>query len=251
MAAPKHYDQNVSLMENTSWFYNWVLTAWNLQQFPKAVAVCDVGCGTGALLAKLQLEGYTNLYGADFAGRCVAASQQRVPEADVFLHDIEHGPLPRCFDVIACTTVIDFIAQPVVALNNIRRSLKPGGKLVLTIRNRWAYWPWYHLRHLAAVFPNPRWRHWFLWFTTPLGLRRNDQPYEKVFSTMEARKLIVTAGLRPSAEYGFQWLPMLWIPEFPHWVRFLHHFDNWSRAFPLRARCYYYVFVCECNTVRR
>jgi len=32
-------------------------------------------------------------------------------------------------------------------------ALVPGGRLVLSFPNRWAYWPWYHLNPLRKLIP--------------------------------------------------------------------------------------------------
>lgn len=237
------FSRNAEQMENRSWFYEGLLAVWERLKVSPEVTICDVGCGTGALLARLQARGYRHLNGTDFAPNCVVATQQAVPEAEVFVHDIEQAPLPRRFDVLTLTTVIDFVADPVAALRHLRASLQPDGLALITIRNREAYWPWYHLRGLAHRLPSARLRHWFLWLTTPLGLQRN-WPHERVYSRAEARRLLRAGGLAIRAEHGFQCLPMLWIPEWSRWIRVMQWVDRRSQALPGRARYYGYVFVC-------
>lgn len=244
-AVIEHYNRHSGLMENQPWFYDWILDALARAGAPRDAAICDVGCGTGALLARLRERGYTRLSGADFAPACVALAREHVAGARIFAHDIEQAPLPERYDVITLTTVIDFVASPSAALANLRASLKPGGTLLLSIRNRLAYWPWYHLRGLAGRIASPRLRHWFLWFTTPLGMRRSDQPYERMYAPAEMRRLIQGAGLRVAGEYGYHCLPMLWIPELPRWIAVMRRVDAWSRALPGRRRYYSYVFACK------
>jgi SAM-dependent methyltransferase len=189
--------------------------------------------------------GFESLCGIDFATACVGASQTRVPEANIFLHDIELAPLPSHYDIITLTTVIDFLSNPMAALKNITQSVTPTGLVFVSIRNRLAYWPWYHLRVLSPYIPS-RWvQRWFLWLTTPLGLRRLDQPFEQVFSIREARDLLMRAGLSPIAEYGHQVLPMLWLQEIPAMIRFATLVEDFSHKVPGKGRYYYYLFVCS------
>lgn len=238
-----HYDRSVATMQNTAWFYSWVIDTWQALNVPHDARVCDVGCGTGALLAHLDARGYQQLSGTDFAPGCVATTQQTVPTASVFVHNIEQAPLPRQFDVITLTGVIDFLPDPVMALQHIRQSLAPGGHVIVSFRNRDAFWPWYHLRGGAHRLPSAWLRHWFLWFTTPLGLRRNDQPHERVYSAAEARSLLRAGGLAPVRTHGYYRLPMFWIPEFPRLIATMRRIDAWARRLPWIAP-YCLVFVC-------
>lgn len=192
----EHFDRYAGLMENQPWFYDWVLAVWERYAIPFEAEICDVGCGTGTLLTKLHTRGYRDLSGTDFAPGCVAVTRQALPSVHVFLHDIELAPLPRKFDVITATTVIDFVTEPESAIRNIVATLRPGGLAFITVRNRQAYWPLYYLRGLAEVIPNERLRHWFLWFTTPLALRRRNWPGERIYSLAESPRLLHAGGLR-------------------------------------------------------
>jgi SAM-dependent methyltransferase len=243
-AVINHYNGHVAQMQNRAWFYEWFLDAWDTHSIPHEAEICDVGCGTGALLERLHKRGYKHLSGTDFAEGCVVATQQAVPLASTFVHDIEQAPLPKQFDVIILTGVIDLLAEPISALQNIRASLKPGGICFITIRNRLAYWPFYHLRKLAPLIPTPRLRHWFLHFTTPLGMRRNDQPYERTYSPNEMRASLRLSGLKPVREHAYQWLPMLWIPDFPHLIRAMQRMEDLSHRVPGQSRHYWYIFAC-------
>jgi|GEM_PF-3505818 len=245
VAAIEHYDNNAATMQNQQYFYRWVGRLVQKYVPNQAVKICDVGCGTGALLARLQSLGYKNLAGVDFSEGCLELTRQAVAGVEVVRHDIEAKPLSSDYDLLTLTTVLDFLAQPEAALANIRQSLTPNGLLLVTIRNRLAYWPWYHLRGLADRIKNPRLKHWFLWFTTPLGLRRTDQPFEKVYSPGEARQMLLRAGFRPLATEGLMFLPMLWIPDLTRLVGFMQGLDKIARFIPGKNHFYIYMFVCQ------
>jgi SAM-dependent methyltransferase len=232
-------------MENLARFYDWVSKVVSDYSIPHDARICDIGCGTGALLERLRLMGFESLSGIDFATACVSATRARVPGAEISRHDIELAPLLSRYDVITLTTVLDFLSNPAQALENIRQSLAPTGIVFVTIRNRLAYWPWYHLRGLSAHIPSTWLRRWYLWLTTPLGLRRIDQPFEQVFSVNEGRQLLLKAGLSPVAEYGHQVLPMLWLEEIPAMLRFARLLEDFSHKLTGKTRYYYYLFVCS------
>jgi SAM-dependent methyltransferase len=47
--------------------------------------------------------------------------------------DITHIPLPdECFDAVLCSEVLEHVPDPVLALDELARLLKPGGRLILT-----------------------------------------------------------------------------------------------------------------------
>lgn len=161
-ALARHYSEWAPAMENVAPFYAWVVAAVE-RWVPRKAAIVDVGCGTGALLRHLAQRGYGHLTGVDIAPGCLDLAARRAPTARLALHDVEAAPLPERYDAALVTTVIDFVADPEAALANVHASLHPGGLLLLTIRNKLAFFPLYHLRGLArALAFSPRLAHWFL-----------------------------------------------------------------------------------------
>jgi SAM-dependent methyltransferase len=241
-----HYDQHASAMRNQDYFYNWLVKAVRQHVPNQKASICDIGCGPGALLARLWCAGYTQLTGVDFSSKCLALADHAVPCITLARHDIARAPLPASYDALLMTSVLDFLPEPVCALANARQSLRPGGVLLVTVRNRSAYWPLYHLRGLAGRLGRaPRLRHWFLWFTTPLGMRREDQPFERVYTLAEARNLIRAAGLTPVAAGGMMRLPMLWIPGLPRLIGVMIWADRVTAPLLGSAGCYYIAFACK------
>jgi hypothetical protein len=162
------------------------------------------------------------------------------------LHDIEAGPLPATYDVAFVTGVIDLIQQPSLVLSNTLASLDAGGYLFLTIRNRDAYFPWYRLRPLQGLLRFSPWlQSWFLWFTTPLAMRRSDQPLETTYSAREMRRILSQQKCRIIAERGSYVLPMLWIPGTGPLIRSMRKLDRLVQRLPATPLCYRYLFVCQ------
>lgn len=92
--------------------------------------VLDVGCGSGALLARAVDAGATAV-GVDISEPMVAAARDRVPEAEVVLADAQeadltaHGP----FDRIVSRFGVMFFDDPVAAFTNLRAAAAPGARL--------------------------------------------------------------------------------------------------------------------------
>lgn len=239
-----HYDAHAAAMRNLDFFYVWMRETVE-RYVARDAAICDVGCGTGALLHELAAAGYTQLAGTDFSAGCLALAARNAPGALLLTHDICAAPLPTQYDALVLACVLDFLPEPQRALNNLRASLRPGGRLLLHFRNRQAYWPWYHLRHVFARLPAGRVRHWALHFSTPLGLRRSDQPFERVYAPAEIRALLAHAGLQPVARAGAMMLPMVWLPELPTLVHALARAERPFRQLPPWRRHYQLLYVCE------
>jgi len=242
----EHYNRWAPMMENVPDFYKWVLYVLAKERISKKARIADIGCGTGALLRLLGEAGYTNLTGVDFSPECLDIFGRQAQPVSLYLHDIETGPLREPSDVVLMTGVVDFLATPDVALSNVRASLADNGYLLLTIRNRLAYFPWYHLRYLSRFLAfSPRLAHWFLWLTTPLGMRRSDQPFERVYAPSQMRRMLRTGGFRVRREYGSEILPMLWIPDLAPAIGCMRRLDLVVRELPPLPLCFRYMFVCQ------
>jgi hypothetical protein len=87
---------------------------------------------------------------------------------------------------IVCPIAIDFLERPSAALRAFRFALEPGRPLLISFRNRDAYWPFYQFRDVLPKPPGSPW---------PLGdvvqhaspLPRHDQPFEQCNDLSEAR----------------------------------------------------------------
>lgn len=107
-----------------------------LQAYPPAGtrgAVLDVGCGTGSRLHRLKALGWL-CAGAERSGDAVTAARSNGL-------DVRHGTaedLPfddTSVDVVLLAHCIEHCHDPVLALREVRRVLKPGGWIVVTTPN--------------------------------------------------------------------------------------------------------------------
>jgi ubiquinone/menaquinone biosynthesis C-methylase UbiE len=97
--------------------------------------VLDVGCGTGALLHQLaHTYPLAHLVGVDPVPAMLAVARRRLPTS-VELREGWAERLPcddESFDVVVSCNMFHYIRQPVVALREMGRVLRPGGQFVIT-----------------------------------------------------------------------------------------------------------------------
>ena len=101
-------------------------------------SVADLGCGQGTLLQALrELPLGLRLSACDLSPVLAANTRRRVPDADVRVADIEALPFAdQCLEAAFATEVMEHLADPVKALREIGRVLKPGGWLLTSLPNR-------------------------------------------------------------------------------------------------------------------
>jgi SAM-dependent methyltransferase len=95
--------------------------------------VLDLGSGDGSFTVLIADAG-AEAVGAEVAQAAVSRARGRHPELDFRLVPIE-GPLPfedASFDVAWASEVIEHVADTARWLSEVRRVLKPGGRLLLT-----------------------------------------------------------------------------------------------------------------------
>jgi ubiquinone/menaquinone biosynthesis C-methylase UbiE len=97
--------------------------------------VLDVGCGTGVLLKRL-LDRYpgAHLTGVDLSPAMVELARRRLPgRVTLEVGDVEALPFASSsFDLVMSTSSFHFWPAPKQALAELRRVLRPGGRLVIT-----------------------------------------------------------------------------------------------------------------------
>jgi SAM-dependent methyltransferase len=112
----------------------------------RGARVLDVGCGHGYVLAHYAKSG-AEVHGLDLTERALDVSRRRFEWAGLsgrFTRtDGDQIPYPDAHFDIACSMgVLHHIADPRPMLSEMRRVLRPGGKLILMLYNRRSFRNW-------------------------------------------------------------------------------------------------------------
>jgi ubiquinone/menaquinone biosynthesis C-methylase UbiE len=102
--------------------------------------VLDVGCGSGPIAAKLRDQGAT-VTGLDSSAGMLELARRRLgPDTDLHLADLA-GPLPfpdSTFDDVIAALVLHYLEDWTRPLAELRRVLKPGGRLIAAVDHPFA-----------------------------------------------------------------------------------------------------------------
>ncbi len=142
----------------------------------RGAAVLDVGCGTGVLLEALRARGGPGrLVGTDLSREMLRVAHARLAGAAGLCQASAEG-LPFAggsFDLVVSTNAFHYFRHAEAALAEMRRVLRPGGRLVLT--------DWCD-DYLACRLCD-------------LVLRLIDPSHFRTYGSAECRRLLERAGL--------------------------------------------------------
>lgn len=96
--------------------------------------ILDVGCGDGTFLSRLA----GRLYGLDISAESVSEARKRLDGrgADIRVGDARKMPLwDAQFDVVICSEVLEHIGKPELAVAELMRVAKSGGKIIISVPN--------------------------------------------------------------------------------------------------------------------
>lgn len=105
-------------------------------QIQPQATVLDIACGTGEF-ERLLLQDHPNqrIVGIDISAEMLAIAQQKLQHhPHVILRQGSVTAIPcadASFDVVVCASSFHYFDRPLDALSEMKRVLKPGGKLVI------------------------------------------------------------------------------------------------------------------------
>lgn len=112
---------------------------------PEEARILEVGCGTGHNLPMLQRFGRVDAIEVDGAARAIASRRLG--------HAVINAPLPKLhgvadstYDLIAILDVIEHIEEDVAGLAALKRKLRPGARILITV----PAFPWMWSAHDVA-----------------------------------------------------------------------------------------------------
>ena len=151
---------------------------------PPGAVVLDAGCGSGRIF-RYELAPGCRVVGVDIG----AELRDNPNVADRIRGDVQRLPFADAsFDAVLAGHVVEHLSRPGVAMAEVARVLKPGGRFLLLTPNRFHYVP------LVAGLAPQRLHVWFN--------RRRGVPERDVFPTLyrantagRLRRLLEGAGL--------------------------------------------------------
>lgn len=122
------------------------------QRFEKAILFADIKpddkvlniwSRTGNLIPYLKKTGYGELKNREVSPKMMAIAKQKCPEGDFQLTDLENlSEFPdNYFDKIISLETLEHTPKPVIFMQELKRILKPDGKLVMSLPPRGFEWP--------------------------------------------------------------------------------------------------------------
>ena len=119
--------------------YRRLLALFLLGRFEQPKRLLDIGSGNGALLAAAARRWpATELRGLELSPAGVAEASHKVPAARVRVCDLISDPEPAPGEAnwathAVCSEVLEHVDEPVMLLENARRWLAPGSRIVVTV----------------------------------------------------------------------------------------------------------------------
>lgn len=99
----------------------------------------DAGCGTGFQAERLEALGW-RVHGVDIAEALLARARARLDACGLALASVESLPYrDAVFDAaVCCGSTLSFVDEPLGALRELGRVLRPGGRLLLDVEHKWS-----------------------------------------------------------------------------------------------------------------
>lgn len=111
---------------------------------PDGSAILDVPCGSGIAMRRLQSDQHVRYVGLDISAPMLAVARRRIPAAHRDRVSIVEGSIEELpfdegeFDLCVCFNGLHCVPDPAVAVGEIARCLRPGGRLIgeFAVRNQ-------------------------------------------------------------------------------------------------------------------
>ncbi len=106
--------------------------------------VLDVGCGTGLYSIRLS-EGGADVTAVDISSKMIDIARHKAQDRGQYIwyDQADMARLPyenRTFDMVVSVTALEFATDPLLALMEMARVLRPGGKLIVGVLNSDSPW---------------------------------------------------------------------------------------------------------------
>jgi ubiquinone/menaquinone biosynthesis C-methylase UbiE len=137
------YDRLASIYDLRwrSYITNTLTFLYNWEQIDSQALVLDIGCGTGEFERLLLNQNPTQkITGVDLSAKMLNVAREKYRHyPNVELHQASVHSLPfvdRSFDVVVSASAFHYFDKPQLALLEIKRVLKPNGKVIILDWNK-------------------------------------------------------------------------------------------------------------------
>lgn len=146
--------------------------------------VLDLGCGPGHLTRRIRDLTTGIVFGVDPCETMIAKARRNCQFLAVtFLTaEAENFETSQQFDVIFCNSAFQWLHDPLKALNNCNRVLRPGGRIGIQAPARANYCPNFILA-TQALAADPRTRDIFANFVSPWFFLETPDDYARIFES--------------------------------------------------------------------
>lgn len=122
---------------------------------PTSLRILDAGCGDARFLKELQDRGNYELHGSDYSEQAIAFARLLIQDVVFSTNDLtKKTEYPdEYFDVIFLIETLEHIIPSDIPLlmNELRRILKPGGELIITVPSTNRPLAKKHFQHFSAA----------------------------------------------------------------------------------------------------
>ncbi len=118
------------------------LISWAMKKYaPDCRSFLEVGCGTGFVLRRIAEDfPKASITAVEYYDSALPIARERCPRAAISYADIKNLPFEGEFDVVGCFDVLEHIPDDIEALRNLKKSLKPGGLLLVSVPQHMWLW---------------------------------------------------------------------------------------------------------------
>jgi 2-polyprenyl-3-methyl-5-hydroxy-6-metoxy-1,4-benzoquinol methylase len=151
-----YYDKVFGAQDGPQSKWHHIKFARILNELGSPTSHLDFGCGPGTLVGLMPKE--TRVVGVDIAKPQIEYARAHYTSASKTFMKIDPGSLPfrdSSFETVSCVEVIEHLSweDDLAVLGELKRVLRPQGKLVLTTPNYFSLWPIVEavVNHVAKV----------------------------------------------------------------------------------------------------
>ena len=136
----------IAELEDRSWWFrsrNRLIEQTVRALFPEALAVLELGCGTGYTLRALRNAlPRAELTGTELFEEGLRVARTRWDSVRLLQADARALPFGSEFDLVGAFDVLEHIDDDATALSETRRVVRPGGGIIVTVpQHRWLWSP--------------------------------------------------------------------------------------------------------------